>query len=71
MNKRLRKYIVSFDCLDKLLIFLSLTTGNISIASFTTVIEAPVGIASVSFSLAFSISTGIVKKLLKATWNKK
>ena len=71
MSKRLRKYIVSFDCLHKLLIFLSLTTGSISIASFTTVIEAPVGIASVSFSLAFSISTGIVKKLLKATRNKK
>ena len=26
---------------------------------------------SASFGLAFSISTGIVKKLLKATWNKK
>ena len=53
------------------LIVLSITTGSISIASFATVIRAPVGIISASFSLAFSISTGIVKKLLKTTWNKK
>ena len=32
---------------------------------------APVGIASASSSLAFSISTGIFKKLLKPTRNKK
>ena len=52
------------------LIVLSVTTGNISIASFATVIGAPVGIASASFSLAFSIFTGIAKKLLKTTRNK-
>ena len=46
-------------------------TGSIYIASFATVIGAPVGIASAIFSLAFSISTGIVKKLLKTTRNKK
>ena len=40
-------------------------------ASFTTVIGAPVGIASASFSLAFSISAGIVKRMLKTTRNKK
>ena len=53
------------------LIVLSITTGSISIASFASVIRAPVGIISASFSLAFSISTGIVTKLLKTTWNKK
>ena len=47
------------------------TTNSISIASFATVIVAPVEIASASFSLAFSISTGIVKKLLKTAKNKK
>ena len=47
--------------LDKLLIVLSVTTGSISIASFVTVIGAPVEMASASFSLAFSISTGTVK----------
>ena len=71
MSKRLSKYIASFDCFDKSLIVLSGTSGSISIVSFATVIGAPVGITSASFSLAFSISTAIVKKLLKATQNKK
>ena len=70
-SKRLGKYIASFDYFDKSLIVLSITTGSVSIASFTTVIEAPVGILSVSFSLAFLISTPIIKKLLKTTRNKK
>ena len=70
MSKRLSKYIASFDYFDKPLIVLSVTTGSISIASFATVIGAPVGIISASFSLAFSISTGIIKKLLKETRNK-
>ena len=71
MNKRLSKYIASFDYFDKSLIVLSVTTGSISIASFATVIGAPVGMMSASCSLAFSITTGIVKKLLKTTRNKK
>ena len=71
MSKRLSKYIASFEYFDKSLIVLSVTTGSISIASFATVIGAPVGIISASFSLAFSISTGIIKKLLKTTRNKK
>ena len=53
------------------LIVLSIATGSISIASFATVIRAPVGIISASFSYTFSISTRIVKKLLKTTRNKK
>ena len=53
MSKRLSKYIASFDYLDKPLIVLSVTTGSISIAPFATVIGAPVGIVSASFSLAF------------------
>ena len=67
MRQRVNKYISSFDYCDKSLIVLSVTTGGISIASFATVIGALVGIASAIFSLAFSISTGIVKKLLKRT----
>ena len=35
-----------------------------SIISFVSVIGAPVRIASAIFSLAFSLSTGIIKKLL-------
>ena len=71
MSKRLSKYIAFFDYFDKLLIVLSVTTGSISIASFATVIGAPVGTVSTSFSLAFSISTGLIKKLLKTTRNRK
>ena len=50
---------------DKVLIVLSATNGEVSIASFASVIGAPVGIASASFSYAFSVTTGIVKKLLQ------
>ena len=70
MSKRLSKYIVSFDYFDKSLIILSVTTCSISIASFPTVTGAPVGIVSASFSLSFSIFTGIVKKK-KTVKNKK
>ena len=60
MSKRLSKYIASLDYLDKSLIVLSITTGSISIELFATLIRAPVGITSASFSLAFSTCTGIV-----------
>ena len=70
MSKRLSKYIASFDYFDKSLIALSSATGSISIASFATVIGAPVGMMSASFSLAFSITTGFVKKFLKTRRNK-
>ena len=69
MSKRLSKYIPSFDYFDKSLIVLSATSGNISIASFATIIGTPIGIASASLSLTFSLSTGLAKKLLKATRN--
>ena len=62
MSKRLSKYIASFDNFHKSLIVLSVTTGSISVASFATIIGAPVGMASASFSLALLISTGVVKK---------
>ena len=71
MSKNLSKYIASFDYLDKSLIVLSVTTGSISIASFATVIGAPVGIMSASCSLVFSITTDFVKKFLKTIRNKK
>ena len=71
MNKTLSKYIASFEYFDKSLIVLSVATGSISIASFATAIRVPVGIMSASCSLAFSITTGFVKKLLKTTRNKK
>ena len=65
------KYIDSFDYFDKSLIVLSATSGSISIASFATVIGTPIGIVSATFSLAFSLSRGLLKKLLEITRNKK
>ena len=53
------------------MIVLSVTSGGVSITSFATVIGAPMGITSASLSLAFSLCTGLVKKRLKATRNKK
>ena len=51
------KYIVNIllflDYFDKSLILLSVKTGSISIALSATVIGAPAGIESASFSLAF------------------
>ena len=61
MSKRISKYIASFDYFDKSLIVLSVTSGGISIASFTTIIGIPVGIASASLSLPFSLCTGLAK----------
>ena len=71
MSKKLSEYFASFDYFDKSLIALSVTTSSLFIASFATVIGAPVGIASASFSLVFLISTRIVKKLLKTMQNQK
>ena len=60
MSKRLSKYIASFNYFDKSLIVLSATSGSISIASFATVIGTPIGIASASLYLAFSLSTALI-----------
>ena len=70
MSKKLSKYIYFFRNVDKSLIVLSVTRGGVSIASFATATGAPIGITSASFSFAFSLCTGLVKKLLKATRNK-
>ena len=66
-NKKLSKYVTTFDYIDKILIVLSATTGGVSIISSTSVIGVPVGIASASFTLIFSLTTGIIKKIDKKT----
>ena len=71
MIKKLSKYIAAFDYIDKNLIVLSGTSGAISIISFTSVIEIPAGLARASFTLVFSLTTEIIKKLLKITRKKK
>ena len=71
MSKKLSKYIAAFDYIDKTLIVVSATSEGISIITFTSVIGIPAGIASASFTFIFSLITGIIKKLLKITRNKK
>ena len=61
MSKRLSKYIAAFDYFDNALIVLSGTSGGVSIISFGRITGFPVGIASASFSLVFSLTTGIIK----------
>ena len=70
-SKKLNKYVTTFDYIDKILIVLSATSSGVSIISFTSIAGAPVGIASASLTLFFSLTTGIVKKLLNITRNKK
>ena len=69
MSKRFSKYIASFDYFDKSLIVLSVATGSISMASFSTAIGAPVGMMSASFSIVFSFCYRICKIVFKT--NKK
>ena len=66
MSKILSKYIAFFNYFDKSLIVLSATSRSISIASFATVIGTPVRTESSSLCLTFSLSTGIVKKIVKS-----
>ena len=70
-GKKLSKYVSAFDYIDKMLIVLSATGSGVCIISSTSVAGAPVGIASVSFTLIFPLTTGIIRKLLKITRNKK
>ena len=71
MSKKLSKCIAAFDYIDKALTVLSARSGGISTISFTSVIGVPVGLANASFTLIFSLTTGIINKLLKLTRKKK
>ena len=68
--KKLNKYVTIFNYINKILIVLCATSGGVSIISFSSVIGAPAGIASASFTLIFSLAIGIVKKLLDITRKK-
>ena len=70
-SEKLSQYVTIFDYTDKILIVLSATTSGVSIISFTSTIVKSVGIVSASFTLIFSLTTGIIKKLLNMTINKK
>ena len=65
--KKINKYFVSFDYLDKIFIALSASFGTLSIASYASVVGTPAGIAGSSLTLIFTIGTGISKSLLNVT----
>ena len=69
--KKLNKYLVSFDYLDKIFIILSASFGTLSIASYASVVGTPAGISGSSLTLIFTIGTGISKSLLKLTKERK
>ena len=69
--KKLNKYLVSFDYLDKIFITLSASFGTLSIASYAATVGIPVGITGSSLTLIFTIGTGINKSLLKVTKKEK
>ena len=66
-----KKCIAAFDYIEKTLIVSSTTSGWVSIISFACITGAPAGKASASFTIAFSLTTGIIKKWLRITRNKK
>ena len=70
-SKKLSKYVATFDYIGKILIVLSATTRGVSICSFTSVVRAPVGIASAIFTLIFFLTMGIVKELLSTARKEK
>ena len=70
-SKKVSKYVTAFDYINKILIVLSATCSGVCIILSASIVGAPVGIASASFTLIFSLTTGIIKKLLSITRNKK
>ena len=69
--KKLNKYLVSFDYLDKIFITLSASFGTLSITSYASVVGNPAGTTCASLTLVFTIGTGISKSLLKVTKKRK
>ena len=69
--KKLTKYLVSFDYLDKIFITLSSSFVTLSIASYASVVGIPADITGASLTLVFTIGTGISKSLLRLTKKRK
>ena len=70
-SKKLNKYVAVFDYIDKILIVSSAASGGVPICSFTSIVGAPVGIASANCTFIFSLATGITRKLLNITRKKR
>ena len=69
--KKLNKYLLSLDYLDKIFITLSASFGTLSIGSYASVVGIPASITGASLTLVFTIGTGIQKSLLKVTKKRK
>ena len=70
-SSKLNKYIAVFEYIYQALVVLRATSCRVSIFWFTSIVGAPVGIASASLTLFFSLTRGIVKKLLNITRKKR
>ena len=70
-SKKLSKYVANFWLYWPSFNCFKCSKWWVSIISFTSIVGAPVAIASASLTLCFSPTTGIVKKLLNITRNKK
>ena len=57
ISKNISKHIASLDYFDKSLNVLSILSGSISIASFSTVVGAPAGIIGANCGFTFSITS--------------
>ena len=68
-SKKLSKYVTAFDYIDEILIVLSATSSDDCIISSKTVVGAPVGRASASFTLIFFPNNRNNQKITK--YNKK
>ena len=63
--KKISKYIVAFDYAGKLFITLSALFSTLSIATHATIVGIPVRIAGASLTLIFTVTTGVVKRIIK------
>ena len=71
ISKKLSKYVAAFDYADKSFIVLAASFGTLSIVTHATVVGILVGLAGASSTIVFSLTAGIVKKLLNVTRKKK
>ena len=69
--KKISKYIVAFDNADKLFITLSASFGTLSIVSHAAIVGIPVGVAGASLTVIFTVTIGVVKKILNIKRKKK
>ena len=71
MSKIFYKNTPSLDYTYNTFLVLPGTSSGVFLCSFTTIIDASVGIASASISVVFLVSNGIVEMFLKSMGKKK